>query len=117
VAEGFTTPVDGTTDGGPRRFQILTFDGGGLKGLFAAAILAELESQLGVSLVDHFDLVAGTSTGGLIALALGAGLRPVDIVDFYVEHVRRRSAAQFSSAPGAPDPSDCTMLVGVAVGP
>ena len=69
----------------PERFQILTFDGGGLKGLFAAALLAEVEKQLDVTLADHFDLVAGTSTGGLIALALGAGLRPAEIVDFYVE--------------------------------
>jgi patatin-like phospholipase/acyl hydrolase len=67
------------------RFQILSFDGGGMKGLFAAAVLAEVEAQLHVSIVDHFDLIAGTSTGGLIALALGAGLTPVEIVDFYMD--------------------------------
>jgi patatin-like phospholipase/acyl hydrolase len=65
-------------------FQILSFDGGGLKGLFAAALLAEVEGQLGISIVDHFDLIAGTSTGGLIALGLAAGLRPAEIVDFFV---------------------------------
>lgn len=64
-------------------FQILSFDGGGLKGLFPAAILAALEDDLDCRLADHFDLIAGTSTGGLIALALGAGLRPAEIVDFY----------------------------------
>lgn len=72
-----------TSDSSPA-FQILAFDGGGLKGLFAAAVLAEVEAQLQVSIVDHFDLIAGTSTGGLIALALGAGLTPAQIVDFYV---------------------------------
>lgn len=66
------------------RFQILAMDGGGLKGLFSAAMLAEFEQDLGVSLVDHFDLICGTSTGGLIALGLGAGLTPSEIVDFYV---------------------------------
>lgn len=66
-------------------FQILTFDGGGLKGLFAAALLADVEKQLGVTIADHFDLLAGTSTGGLIALGLGAGLRPAEIVDFYLK--------------------------------
>src|SRR5687768_16236358 len=68
----------------PQRFQILALDGGGLKGLFAAAVLAEFERDLKVSLVDHFDLICGTSTGGLIALGLGAGMTPAEIVDFYV---------------------------------
>ena len=66
-------------------FQILSLDGGGLKGLFSAAVLAELERDLSTSIVDHFDLIVGTSTGGLIALGLGAGLRPAQIVDFYVD--------------------------------
>lgn len=63
--------------------QILSFDGGGLKGLFPAAVLAAIEADLDCVIADHFDLVVGTSTGGLIALALGAGLRPAEIVDFY----------------------------------
>jgi patatin-like phospholipase/acyl hydrolase len=67
------------------RFQILALDGGGFKGIFAAAVLAAIEEDLGGPVVDHFDLVAGTSTGGIIALALGAGLRPQQIVDFYAE--------------------------------
>lgn len=76
------TPATGTpTDSAP--FQILSFDGGGLKGLFPAAILAALEDDLDCTLADHFDLIAGTSTGGLIALALGAGLRPAEVVNFY----------------------------------
>jgi predicted acylesterase/phospholipase RssA len=69
-------------------FQILSFDGGGLKGLFPAAILAALEEDLGCTIADHFDLIVGTSTGGLIALALGAGLRPAEIVDFYTSKGR-----------------------------
>lgn len=67
------------------RFQILALDGGGLRGIFSAAILAALEEDLQTSIVDHFDLIAGTSTGGIIALALGLGLRPREIVDFYVQ--------------------------------
>ncbi|MGH3814235.1 MAG: CBASS cGAMP-activated phospholipase [Pseudonocardiaceae bacterium] len=64
--------------------QILCLDGGGLKGLFSAAVLAEIESDHAVSVADHFDLIVGTSTGGLIALALGAGMSPAQVVDFYV---------------------------------
>src|SRR4051794_36802481 len=70
----------------PDRFQVLSLDGGGYKGMFPAALLACLEADLEVSIVDHFDLVTGASTGGVIALGLGAGLRPAEIVDFYVEH-------------------------------
>lgn len=68
------------------RFQILSIDGGGIRGLFAAAVLAAVEEDLGGNLVDHFDLVAGTSTGGIIALGLGLGFSPASIVDFYVKH-------------------------------
>lgn len=69
-----------------RRFQILALDGGGYKGMFSAAILARLEEDLQTSIIDHFDLVAGTSSGGIIALALGAGKSAREIVDFYADH-------------------------------
>lgn len=68
------------------RFQILSLDGGGIRGVFSAAILAAIEEDLDIRLVDHFDLIAGTSTGGIIAIALGLGLRPADILGFYTEH-------------------------------
>jgi patatin-like phospholipase/acyl hydrolase len=64
-------------------FRILALDGGGLKGLFSAAVLAEFERLMDVNIASDFDLIAGTSTGGLIALALGAGFSPADIVEFY----------------------------------
>jgi patatin-like phospholipase/acyl hydrolase len=67
----------------PQRFQILALDGGGYRGLYSAAVLGAIEQDLGRPILDYFDLVAGTSTGGLIALGLGAGLRPRDIIDFY----------------------------------
>lgn len=69
-----------------RRFQVLSLDGGGLRGLFSAAVLAAIEEDLQTSVVDHFDLIAGTSTGGIIAIALGLGLRPAEIVTFYETH-------------------------------
>lgn len=68
--------------------QVLSLDGGGLKGLFSATLLSRLEQDLQTRLVDHFDLIVGTSTGGLIALALGAGKAPAEIVDFYEQHGR-----------------------------
>jgi patatin-like phospholipase/acyl hydrolase len=66
-----------------QRFQILALDGGGIKGLFSAAVLAHIEDDLQIDITDYFDLIVGSSTGGIIALGLGMGLRPKQIVDFY----------------------------------
>lgn len=63
---------------------MLSLDGGGIKGLFAAAALAAIEEDLRCDITQHFDLITGTSTGGVIALGLGLGLRPSQIVDFYL---------------------------------
>jgi len=68
------------------RFQILSLDGGGIKGVFSAAVLAAIEQDLSVTITDHFDLIVGTSTGGIIALGLGLGLSPRQIVDFYMHN-------------------------------
>ncbi len=66
-------------------FRILALDGGGIKGTFTAAILAELERQTQLRLVDHFDLIVGTSTGGIIAIGLGLGIPAADLLKLYSE--------------------------------
>jgi len=63
-------------------FKILSIDGGGFRGLFSAAALSEIEKVNG-SIAEHFDLLCGTSTGGLIAIAIAAGRSAQEIVDFY----------------------------------
>lgn len=63
--------------------QVLALDGGGAKALFTINVLARLEDDLGVRIVDSFDLIAGTSAGGIIALGLGAGLTPAEIAERY----------------------------------
>ena len=68
-----------------RVFQILSLDGGGVRGIFSAAVLAAMEEDLNIKVIDHFDLIAGTSTGGIIAIALGLGFTPRQIVDFYLQ--------------------------------
>lgn len=80
------------------RCQVLSLDGGGLRGIFSAAALAALEEDLDSPVLEHFDLVTGTSTGGLIALALAAGIPARSILEFYVDeglqifrHPRRRA--------------------------
>jgi hypothetical protein len=71
---------------GKSTFRILALDGGGIKGTFTAAVLAEWEKVTGKNIAEHFDLIAGTSTGGILALGLGMGLSADAILKFYVEH-------------------------------
>ncbi len=72
-------------------FRILSLDGGGIKGIFPAAVLASLEKGYleGKSVGDYFDLIAGTSTGGILALGLGAGLTAGEILRMYLEEGHR----------------------------
>lgn len=67
------------------RFRILSIDGGGIKGIFPAAFLAALEDDLNIKTSEYFDLIAGTSTGGIIALGLGLGLTAETILEFYLQ--------------------------------
>lgn len=53
-------------------FQILSLSGGGFLGLYTAIVLAELESISGQPLADRFDLIAGTSVGGILGVAVAA---------------------------------------------
>ncbi|XP_062105224.1 patatin-like protein 2 [Humulus lupulus] len=79
---------------------VLSIDGGGVRGIIPATILAFLESELqkveddkNARIADYFDVIAGTSTGGLITAMITApdrNKRPLfaakDIVDFYLQH-------------------------------
>jgi len=78
---------------------ILSIDGGGIRGIIPATILEFLESQLqeldgkSARLADYFDVITGTSTGGLVTAMLSAPneqKRPLfaakDIKPFYLEH-------------------------------
>lgn len=80
-------PATEPTEPRAHRFQILALDGGGAKALFTAHVLARLEQDLGVRINDSFDLIAGTSAGGIVALGLGAGLTPTEIVGNYEQLV------------------------------
>ena len=66
--------------------RILTIDGGGINGAFPASFLATVEDSIGENIANYFDLIVGTSTGGIIALGLGLGLSAKEILTFYEEH-------------------------------
>lgn len=65
-------------------FQILALSGGGYRGLYTATILAELERELGGPIARHFDLIAGTSIGGILALALANEIPAQKLVEMFI---------------------------------
>ena len=73
--------------------RVLSIDGGGIRGIIPALVLADIERRTGRRVAELFDLVAGTSTGGILACALTIPDAPPasEIVDLY----RRRGPAIF----------------------
>jgi len=76
----------------PKSYRILSLDGGGIRGLLTAVWLERLERKLKVTpekpLREHFDLIAGTSTGSILACAVSLGIPCKTIIDLYVEKGR-----------------------------
>jgi patatin-like phospholipase/acyl hydrolase len=72
--------------------KILAIDGGGIRGIIPAVILTEIQRRLGKDLWQSFDLIAGTSTGGIIALGIGTDCNqgqpyaPGELVKLYVDN-------------------------------
>ena len=75
-----------------KSIKILSIDGGGIRGIIPCIILAELRRRLGKNLYEVFDLIAGTSTGGIIALGIGTrgndgqSYTPEELLNLYVEN-------------------------------
>ena len=64
-------------------FHILALDGGGARGIYSAQILASIEQVNGVPIKEQFDLIAGTSTGSIVAGAVAAGIPMAKIVELF----------------------------------
>ena len=96
----------------PGRFQVLALDGGGIRGLYTASLLGALEKGIGRPIVDHFDLIAGTSTGGIIALGLAKGLTNYGDRDFSV-YLRK----SFASSMGYSREMLAKKVIGIAYTP
>lgn len=67
-----------------RRFRILALSGGGFLGLYTARVLTELEQRAGEPLARRFDLIAGTSIGGILALALAYEVPMRAVLDVFI---------------------------------
>jgi uncharacterized protein len=83
----------------PDRVRVLSIDGGGIRGIIPALVLAEIERRANRMVADLFDLIAGTSTGGILACALCAPdpLPASELVGLYAERgprIFRRSLWQ-----------------------
>lgn len=64
-------------------YKILALSGGGIRGIVSGTILVEIEKELGAPLGQHFDLIAGTSTGSLLAAGLAQGRSAKEVLEFY----------------------------------
>ncbi|MBE9207943.1 patatin-like phospholipase family protein [Nostoc sp. LEGE 06077] len=70
-------------------FRILSLDGGGIRGVVAATILAAIEQQINQPLHEYFNLIAGTSTGSILAAAIATGRSSQNIIDLYTQKSSR----------------------------
>lgn len=71
----------------PNELRVLSIDGGGIKGIIPIIYLKRIEKQLGASIHNFFDMICGTSTGGIIALGLAAGISATEISEIYKKKV------------------------------
>ena len=69
--------------------RILAIDGGGVRGYIPALVLAEIERRAGRPALSLFDLIVGTSTGGIIGIGLCAGRSAEELADFYPRYGRQ----------------------------
>jgi len=71
-------------------YRILSLDGGGIKGVFTACLIQQIERCFcgGKPMARYFDHIAGTSTGGIIALGLGLEISTQNIADLYLDKGR-----------------------------
>ena len=65
------------------KLKILSVDGGGIRGLTAAIIVQQLEKDFGKPAYEIFDLMVGSSTGGIIAIGLSLGVPAEKLVKLY----------------------------------
>jgi patatin-like phospholipase/acyl hydrolase len=70
-------------------YHVLALSGGGYRGLYTATVLAELETALGRPIASHFDLICGTSAGGMLALGLAAEIPAHELKALFEEQGSR----------------------------
>lgn len=92
-----------------RKFKVLALSGGGYRGLYTAKILADVEDTISAPIATRFDLITGTSIGGILALALALEIPASKMVEIFVKHGGELFSKRFSlfgllRAPYSPGP-------------
>lgn len=78
-----------------KKFKILSIDGGGIRGIFPAMYLAQIEAKLKSQgkkdwqIYQNFNLICGTSTGGILAIALSLGIPAIELVNLYYDNANK----------------------------
>ncbi|MES0076604.1 CBASS cGAMP-activated phospholipase [Mesorhizobium sp. M0058] len=83
--------------------RILSIDGGGIMGTQPASFLAALEEDLDHPIGEYFDLIAGTSTGGILAIGLAMGIPARELLDLYARrgpHIFGQSGGMLENLAG-----------------
>lgn len=73
--------------------NVLSIDGGGVRGVVALVMISEIEKATGKKCCELFDLIAGTSTGSIVACALASGMSAQDVL----KHYEKMSKSIFSN--------------------
>lgn len=76
------------TDSRPT-YHVLALSGGGYRSLYTATVLADLETTLGRPIASHFDLICGTSAGGMLALGLAAEIPAYELKTLFEDEGSR----------------------------
>ncbi|KAM3865360.1 85/88 kDa calcium-independent phospholipase A2 [Diretmus argenteus] len=96
-----TSEVDGLKTGRKKRDRLLSLDGGGIKGLVLIQLLIALEREAGRPTRELFDWVSGTSTGGILALAIihGKSMEYLRCLYFRMKEQVFKGSRPYESAP------------------
>ncbi|RLU00191.1 CBASS cGAMP-activated phospholipase [Ketobacter sp.] len=81
-------------------FRILSIDGGGIRGVYPAHILKCIEERLEINLLETVDMIAGTSTGSIVAAGVACDVRAKEIEEMYQQHGKAIFKKKRSYIPG-----------------
>lgn len=81
--------------------NVLSIDGGGIRGIIPAVVLAEIERRTGKPIHKLFHYIAGTSTGGLLALAFACGYPAERLIQMYVDEQNKIFSRSFGYKVGS----------------
>jgi len=91
--------VDSSAKSWKPKYIVISIDGGGIRGLIPALILAEIEKRVVRDhpdhlLSDHVDMFAGTSTGGILSIGMSSRIDTETLVSIYRDEEKNKTVFQ-----------------------